>query len=249
MLQGFYTAASGMFMQQRHLNAISNNLANVQTAGYKAKRLVSTTFEQALLTRIEKDNTGGIGTGEPARIVDEVVNYWMGGGVTESGRPFDMAITKYGFFNVRGADGETYLTRNGQFDLDDEGFLILRDQGQVLGTGGAPIKVDISEIKVDEDGTIRNDNTNAVIGQLLITQPTENAVVEQARNGMYTATATEPVPPPGPAVISGYYENSNVSLTDELSAMIMTQRNFSTASQSLQLIDQTYAKAVNIASL
>lgn len=245
MLQGFYSAASGMLQQQRHLNVIASNLANTQTAGYKANRLLSTTFEQTL-ARLERGNSAIIGTGESTRIVSEVADLYTEGGVTESGRPFDMAITGYGFFNIQSEDGQQYLTRNGQFVLDDEGYLYLRGKGRVLGQGG-PIKVDVSDIQVLEDGTILNGGTGAQIGRLLITEPTENAEISQQNNGMYLAAQTQPIA--NPKVEQGVWENSNVNLSDELAAMIMTQRNFSSSAQALQWIDRTYALAVNIASL
>jgi flagellar basal body rod protein FlgG len=247
MLQGFYSAASGMLMQQRHLNVISNNLANAQTSGYKTNRLLSTTFEQALLTRLERHNNARIGTGEPVRIVDEVADIWTTGGFEETGRPFDVAITGYGFFNVQSADGQTYLTRAGQFDLDGEGYLELRDQGRILGANGAPIRLATSQIAVNETGAIVNSETGAAMGQLMITAPTQDAVVDEARNGMYQASQTAAVAQPG--VVQGAFERSNVNLVDEMQAMIMAQRNFSSASQALQFIDATYAKAVNIAAL
>ncbi len=247
MLQGFYSAASGVLMQQRHLNIISNNLANMQAAGFKAKRLLSQTFEEQLMARLERGNTGYIGTVESTRIVSEVANLWTAGGIAETQRPLDMAVTGYGFFSIQADDGETYYTRNGQFDMDDEGYLILRDAGYVLGTNGAPIQVAISDITLAEDGTLTRNDTGAVVGVLDIREPAENAVIEQARNTMYTFDAT--VPAADPMMIQGGYERSNVNLTDELSAMIMAQRNFSSASQALQWIDQTYAKAVNIAEL
>ncbi|NLW78092.1 MAG: flagellar hook-basal body complex protein [Ruminococcaceae bacterium] len=248
MLQGFYSAASGMFMQQRHLNVLANNLANTQTPGYKTNRLVSTTFEQTLLARLERGNSAYLGgVGSPARIVDEVADIFTEGGLTATERPFDFAIMGYGFFNVRADDGQTYLTREGQFDLDDEGFLILRDRGQVLGVGGAPIQVGTSDIAVDEAGNITNAVTGAAMGQLLITVPTDDAVIDQARNTMYTATATQAAT--DPQVLQGTLENSNVNMTRELSALMVAQRNFSSASQALQMIDATYAKAVNIAAL
>lgn len=246
MLQGFYSVASGMLMQQRHLNAISNNLANVQTAGYKAKRLLSTTFEERL-ARLERGHNGDIGTGNSTRIVDEVNDLWREGGVTETSRPFDMSITGYGFFNVQAEDGEIYLTRNGQFDLDEEGYLVLNQQGRVLGVGGGPLQLTTSDIRVLEDGTIQNTLTDAALGQLMITEPAANAVTTEQRNGLYQTTAAQPVA--NPVVVQGAYENSNVHLSDELAAMIMTQRNFSSASQALQWIDRTYSLAVNIASV
>ncbi|MGD9559829.1 MAG: flagellar hook-basal body protein [Oscillospiraceae bacterium] len=246
MLQGFYSAASGMLMQQRHLNVVANNLANAQTPGFKTNRLISTTFEQTLLARLERGNSALIGTGEPVRIVEEVADIFTEGGVTETGRPFDVAITGYGFFNVQGEDGATYLTRDGQFDLDDEGFLVLRDRGRVLGAGG-PLQLGTSDIEVHKDGSITNALTGDAMGQLAITVPTDDAVVEEVTTGMYTATAVQPATEP--MVEQGVLENSNVDLTRELSAMIIAQRNFSSASQALQLIDNTYGKAVNIAAL
>lgn len=247
MLQGFYSAAAGMFMQQRHLNVISNNLANAQTPGFKTNRLVSETFEELLQARLENGNNGLLGTDERTRIVSEVADIWTNGGVAETGRPFDMAITGFGFFNVRGEDGQDYITREGVFDLDEEGFLVLRNKGQVLGAGGAPLQLDISDIHVDADGNITNALTGDELGQLLITVPTADAVIEAQRNGMYTATAVEA--PVNPGVVQGAFERSNVNLSDELSAMIIAQRNFSSASRALTIIDQTYAKGTNIASL
>lgn len=249
MLQGFYTAASGMFQQQRGLNIISHNMANLQTPGFKASRLLSTTYEQTFLARLEQYNTGGIGRGDPARIVDEVPDIFTAGGVTETGRPFDFAITGDGFFNVRGEDGQTYLTRDGQFDLDDEGYLVLRDRGRVLGTGGAPIQANTSDISVDENGVITNTITEGVIGTLAITLPAQNAEIEQNRNGLFTASTGPGAQVQEPGLVQGGYEGSNVNLTDEMTAMMIAQRNFSTASQALKFIDTTYAKAVNIASL
>lgn len=249
MLQGFYTAGSGMLMQQHHLNIISNNLANLQTPGFKTNRLLSTTFEQALLTRIEGGRNNPIGTGAPLRIVSEVADIFTAGGVEETNRPFDMAITGFGFFNVQAADGQTYFTRNGQFDLDDEGYLVLRGKGRVLGEGG-PLQLSTSNITVNENGAITNSLTGAAMGQLRITVPPQDAEIAQFNNGMYQlAAGGTGGAAVNPGVVQGGLEISNTNMTDEMSEMMMAQRNFATASQLLQMIDSTYAKAVNIASL
>ncbi len=248
MLQGFYSAASGMLMQQRHLNVISNNLANTQTPGFRSNQLVSQTFEETLQARLQGGVATEIGTAESTRIVSEVSDLWTHGGITETGRPFDMALQGYGFFNIQAEDGETYMTRNGMFDLDEEGFLILRGQGQVLSTGGAPIQVTISDILVEADGTIINSETGAEIAQLMITVPADDADMQQARNGMFT-TANAAVAAENPMVLNGGYENSNVDMIYQQTAMISAQRNFSSAAQALQWIDQTYSHTVNIASL
>lgn len=249
MLQGFYSAASGVLMQQRNLNVISNNLANARTPGYKANTLISTTFEQTLLTRMEGKNSAYIGTGNPARIVEEVVDIFKTGEIISTDQPFDVALNGSGFFNVQGEDGQTYITRDGQFDLDDEGYLILRGRGRVLGTDGAPIQLGTSDIIIDKEGNITHDLTGVNLGILAITIPGENAVIEEARNGMYLVDGGPGPQSENPKVIQGSYENSNVNLTDEMAAMIMAQRNFSSASQALQIIDKTYNSAVNIAQL
>ncbi|MDL2252706.1 flagellar hook-basal body protein [Ruminococcaceae bacterium OttesenSCG-928-I18] len=248
MLQGFYTAASGMFMQQRSLNVISHNIGNLQTPGFKTSRLLSSTFEQNFLTRLERYNTNGVGTGDPARIVSEVPDIFTAGGLTETTRPFDMALTGYGFFNIQGEDGQTYLTRDGQFDLDDEGYLVLRGRGRVLGQGG-PLQINTSDIAVDANGQITNSLTGAALGTLAITVPADDADVEQNANGLFSVAGGPGAPAEDPQLVQGAYENSNVNMTDEMTAMMMAQRNFSSASQALQFIDATYAKAVNIAAL
>lgn len=248
MLQGFYSAASGMLMQQRSLNTISNNLANARTPGYKTNRLVSGVFEQTLLSRLERGRFNGIGTGAPVRVVSEVADIFTTGGFAETLRPFDMAVTGSGFFNIQTEDGQTLLTRNGNFDIDDEGYLVMPGRGRVMGVNG-PLQIYTSDIEVGENGEISNYVTGENLGQLLITVPNENAVIEETRTGMYQVVEGGVAAAQQPMVAQGVLENSNVDLTGELTAMIAAQRNFASASQALQIIDATYAKAVNIASL
>lgn len=248
MLQGFYTAASGMLMQQRALNVISHNLANVNTPGYKTSRLMSETFQQELLTRLQNGRNTNIGTGEPARIVREAANVFDPSGLQETGNPFDVGLTGAGFFNIQGEDGQVYLTRNGQFALDEDHYLVLRGKGRVMGVGG-PIQLNTSDILINDRGQITNAVSGAALGQLNITIPAENADIEVARNGMYIAAGGPGAQAPDPGVVQQWVETSNVNMTDEMTAMMAAQRNFAAASQALQWIDASYAKAVNIASL
>lgn len=249
MLQGFYTAASGMFQQQRGLNIISHNMANVQTPGFRASRLLSTTHEQNFLARLEEANTALIGTGDPARIVEEVTDLFTTGGVTETNRPFDFALTGDGFFNVQGEDGQVYLTRNGQFDLDEQGYLTLRGHGRVLAQGGGTLQLNTSDITCDAAGNITNATTGDALGTLAITLPPAGAELQQTSPSLFISTAGVGAQAAAPEVVHRAYENSNANLTDEMTSMMIAQRNFSSASQALQMIDSTYAKAVNIAQL
>jgi flagellar hook-basal body protein len=131
MMKGFYTAASGIFVQQRNINVIGNNIANSQTPGFKTDRVVTSTFSQ-LVERIENRNKAIIGSESPVSFVDEVPVNLLDSSVEETDRPFDMTLIDEGYFNIAGQD-KTYMTRNGNFDVDNEGYLVLEGVGRVLG--------------------------------------------------------------------------------------------------------------------
>lgn len=261
MLSGFYTAASGMLMQQRTLNVIANNMANENTPGFKTERVVSTTFEHELLTRIEGNSRTPIGSGSPIRIVEDVPTTFDPSLLEATGRPFDLAINGDGFYNIQVGE-EQLMTRNGNFDIDDEGFLILRGAGRVLGAKGE-IEVENSSFTVDVDGTVFNSKGRRV-DTLLITLPDQNSQLEKVRNGLYTVQ-----PRPGengepadeaqeagvdtvrmPHIIQGQLEHSNIDFNREMTLMMETQRTFQSCSNALKTIDQMNQKTANqIASL
>ena len=131
MLRGFYTAAAGILVQERTLDVLTNNMANARTPGFRASRVVTTSFEHELLTRIEGANTGRIGKGVPMRRVDDVLVKFDPNSLEETFRPYDMALDGVGYFNIQTEDGATqYLTRNGSFDVDD---MLLNTIGGALG--------------------------------------------------------------------------------------------------------------------
>ncbi|WP_051280734.1 flagellar hook-basal body protein [Anaerovorax odorimutans] len=155
MLKGFYTLASGMLSQNRNLNTISNNMANVSTPGYKRDTLVSKTFQEELLYRTgNKDKSGSkpLNTSSMIRTIDESVTNYTQGVFEETDRPLDFAIVDKGFFEIQTDEGSLY-TRNGSFTLDDEGYLSLQHVGRVMGENG-PILLNTDKINVDSTGTI-----------------------------------------------------------------------------------------------
>ncbi|MEG0838959.1 MAG: flagellar hook-basal body protein [Hydrogenoanaerobacterium sp.] len=205
MLTGFYTAASGMFMQQRSLNVIANNMANGETPGFKSERVVSTTFEQELLTRQERGNNGFIGKGSPVRLVQDVPSLFDPSLLRETERPLDMAINGEGYFNIKSPDGQQYMTRNGNFDIDKEGYLVLHGAGRVMGQRGEINLKGSSSFKVDTDGNVM-DIRGRKIDKLLITKPTQGTQLAKFSNGMYQIDKTpQLVPPPvaAPAADAG----------------------------------------------
>ena len=182
MFSGFYTAASGMFTQQRILNTQANNIANLNTPGYKSEQVVTTTFQQTLMTRLEGMNGGRIGKGSPIRLTEDVRSNFDASMLEDTERPFDMAIGGQGYFNIDVA-GRRMLTRNGNFDMDEEGYLILRGAGRVLGEDG-PIQVGNANFLVTQEGEVYN-SRDRLVDRLRISLPTEEAEFEKFANGLY----------------------------------------------------------------
>ena len=143
MYQGFYNLASGMLTQSRNLNVISNNMVNVQTAGYKSDTMVSTTFGEEMLYRTgrqNKENPEALASVSKIKAADRTYVSYEQGSFEQTGGIYDFSLAGNGFFCIQTARGERY-TRNGSFCVDEEGYLALEDQGRVLSADGQPIQI------------------------------------------------------------------------------------------------------------
>ena len=247
MLRGFYTAASGILMQQRKINVLTNNIANAETPGYRASRVVSSTFEQELMTRLEGSNTEHIGSTAQIQVVSEVPTRFDPSSLEETGRPMDLALEGEGFFNVQAEDadgnaGQTYLTRNGDFELDATGRLVLSGVGVVLGQKGA-IQVNDSKFTVSADGSVYN-SKGKYVDKLLVTIPPEGTKISQQANGFYTTENMQAnINATGTLVRQGVLENSNIDLNREYTLVMEAQRALQASSSALQIIDGIDQKA------
>jgi flagellar basal body rod protein FlgG len=244
MLSGFYTAASGMFTQQRTIDVVSNNLVNSQTTGFRAERLVSTTFEHALMTRIEHNNNEWIGVGTPLVLVDDIVANKDGASLVETERPFDFAVVGDAFFTVQGGERQ-YLTRNGNFALDEEGYLVLEGVGRVQGQNG-DILLNTSEFIVDLDGAIFDIDYN-LIDRLLVSVPAEGSRLAQYSPGLYGAADT--IQAEDYVVFNNILERSNVDMNLEFTRLMEAQKAFTACSNALQIIDTMNGKSLQICSV
>ena len=157
MLRGYYSAASGMLVHQRNLNVIGNNLVNSQTPGYRAQRVVQKTFDQEVVSRYEDGKYTTIGNGKQVNEVETVETNFNESSIYETENPYDMAVMGDGFFNIAGDNGRTFLTRNGAFNIDSDGYLVLEGVGRVQGENG-DIYVGGNDFKMDSSGNIY-DNT------------------------------------------------------------------------------------------
>ncbi len=163
MVRGLYTGASGMTAQMQRLDAIANNLANVDLNGYKRDTTITKAFPEMLMRRMNDDGVylfpigsvdttpivGRIGTGVE---VNEVYTVFDQGAMKQTESEFDLALEGQGFLAVQTAQGER-LTRNGAFLIDADGYLVTKNGDKVLGELG-PIKLKKNNFFVQEDGTI-----------------------------------------------------------------------------------------------
>jgi flagellar basal-body rod protein FlgG len=163
MVRGWYTAVSGMRAQQWRLDAVANNLANVDTDGYKRDEAAFKAFPELLIRRMKDDGEylHPFGSGDAAPIIgklgtgvelNELYTSFEQGAFKESGNDFDLALGGKGFFAVYTPLGERY-TRNGAFHLGKEGLLETKEGYPVLGEKGV-INVKANNFKVDKDGAV-----------------------------------------------------------------------------------------------
>jgi len=163
MVRGWYTAVSGMRAQQWRLDAVANNLANVNTDGYKREQAAFKAFPELLLRRMKDDGEylhpfgsadvapiiGRLGTGVE---LNELYVDFEQGSLKETESDFDVALDGKGFFVVETPWGERY-TRNGSFQLGKEGFLETKEGYPVLGENGR-LRVHANNFQIDKDGRI-----------------------------------------------------------------------------------------------
>ena len=246
MLRGYYSAASGMLVEQRNLNVIGQNIVNSQTAGYRAQRVVQNTFDQELVTRYEGGVYTKIGDASQTNLVTTVDTIVNEASVYETENPYDMAILSDGYFNVNGAEGRTFMTRNGSFSLDDEGYLQLEGVGRVQGENG-DIYVGGNNFTMDYLGNIYDVN-GQFSGRLLITRPAEGSQILKFQNGLFITDNVEQVD--NAEVMNYGYERSNVDMNDEYTRLMEAQAAFKACSTALSTINQMNMKSASqIASI
>lgn len=260
MYQGFYNLASGMLTQSRNLNVISNNMVNIQTAGYKRDKMVSTTFQEEMLYRTGKrykDNPEPMATTSKIRTAEQTyVNYDQGSFDPTDGI-YDFALADQGFFCIDTPAGIRY-TRNGSFALDDEGYLTLNGMGRVQGTDGQPIYIDNENFTVNDQGVISvqeitdgeedggGDEEGGTafrqMGALRVVDFEDYGQLHKEDYGMFsTNQAAQDVETP--SVLWKHLERSNVDMMEEMTSMMSSQRALQSAAQVLKMYDQIMSKA------
>ena len=244
MLRGFYNAAQGMIVKQRQLDAIGNNIVNVNTSGYRKDEIITNPFMDELILVNERKETSGHFLQTYADVSKtnlEQSNFTY----TESN--FDVAIYGNVYFNIKDKNGNVYQTRNGQWELDNEGYLILGKSGRVQGRNG-DIRLVTDDFEINNDGVITMNGQ--VVDTLLLTYIPPDADVDKIGDNLMLYEGNEQLPD-GEFfdVIQGAWEHSNVDGNKEITQLMEAHRLYEANSKILKALDQINSKAVDIASM
>lgn len=244
MFQGFYDLTSNLITQNRNLNVISNNMANVSTPGFKMDRMMETTFRDEMLYRYDQDGKTAVGTVSRMNVADERITDYTEGGIRETGYPLDVGLTGEGFFVIQTDNGQVY-TRNGSFNLNNDGYLILQGMGRVLGTDGQPIQMDTDDITIDKQGRITSSEDGRYFGTINVVDFADYAQLTKVTGGVFQ-TAAQPTPAADAVVTQKYLEDSNVALAEQMTTMMSSQRVLQGSAQILRMYDQLISRATTL---
>ncbi len=245
MFQGFYDLTSNMITQNRNMNVISNNMTNVSTPGYKSDTVVQSTFRDEMIYRFDKYGRTPVGVSSRVDTAAARVTDHSEGAMKETGRNLDLALAGNGFFVIQTQNGNVY-TRNGSFNIDDQGYLRLDGVGRVMGTNG-PIRLNTDDVVVDGQGNIRSNENGQYFGRLRLVDFANYGQLTKITGGVFRANGQ--LQNAGAAVRQKFVEDSNVSMIDEMTAMMTGQRALQSSAQVLKMYDQLIAKAVQIGSM
>ncbi len=252
MIRSLWISKTGLDAQQTQMDVISNNLANVSTAGFKRSRAV---FEDLLYQTMRQPGTQSsqqtqlpsglqIGTGVRPVATERIFTQ---GNLQQTGNDKDIAIQGDGFFQVQMPDGSTAYTRDGSFQIDS--------QGQLVTASGFPVQPAITipagaqNLSVGRDGTVtvKLPGSTAVtqIGTIQLATFINPAGLEAKGENMYVETGASGTPnanTPGTngagMLVQNYVETSNVNVVEELVNMIQTQRAYEINSKAITTSDQ-----------
>ena len=247
MNPALWIAKTGLEAQQTRMSVITNNLANVNTSGFKRDRAI---FEDLIYQNVRQAGAQSsqnsqlpsglaLGTGVHTVATEKLFTQ---GNIVQTGNSFDLAISGRGFFSVTQPDGSTAYTRDGSFQIDSQGQLVT-SSGYVVQPG-ISIPQGALSVTVGTDGTVSaqvaGNTAPTQIGNLQLVDFINNAGLQAIGNNLFLETAASGTPQPGTPGLNGLgllhqgsVESSNVNVVEELVNMIETQRAYEMNSKAI----------------
>ncbi|WP_071459450.1 flagellar basal body rod protein FlgG [Bacillus massilinigeriensis] len=265
MLRSMYSGISGMKNFQTKLDVIGNNIANVNTHGFKKGRVTfKDTVSQTISGASAPTGAGGInpkqvGLGSQLATIDTIDSQ---GSPQTTGRVLDVSIQGDGYLTVQ-RDGNTFYTRAGNLYLDNSGQLVTSAGDNVLDTKGSPIIINggdlttVKSLSISTDGKINyikdGETKISVAGPIAVARFNNNGGLEKAGDNLFSETVNSGKPTvldPGTSgagmLISGQLEMSNVDLSEEFTEMIVAQRGFQANTRIITTSDEILQELVNL---
>lgn len=245
MIDALYISASGLRSEQKQIDVISNNVANLQTPGFKRSRVNFVDVASASLAQ-DAEAVGGLALGSGTRIVSTSTSF-APGELRASGSPLDLALEGAGFFELEGEDGSLLYTRDGRFRLDAEGYLT-SVHGRRL-TNAFPVPADAVDLRVATNGEVSarlgGSTERTLLGTIELATFAAPELLASVGNNSFAATDAAGAVSYGQAgdtgfgrVQQGFVEQANVEMIDEMSALVLAQRAYQLNARVLQASDQ-----------
>jgi len=233
MLKGLFVNKAGMLAQQRRLDVAANNLANLNTIGFKKENVFFRRLLEAMANPVD-DNTRATG----ATRLD-----FSQGTLKETGNPLNVAVDGRGFFVIQTEQG-TFYTRNGAFQLDGEGRLVTVD-GYAVATDGGEVQIAGGSVSITEKGEILVDGKT--VGRLRIVDFDDPHLLEPVGSTHFAlGEATEKEMTAEEINLRpGYLETSNVDPIAEMVTLIEVNREYELAQKSIHSQDSSLDKLIN----
>lgn len=261
MIRALYSAATGMNAQETNIDVIANNLANVNTTGFKKSRadfqdlVYQYLVEPGAPTSTTTKSPSGIqvGLGVKTAAVQKV---FTPGDLTSTGNPYDVAIEGDGFFEIEvpGSSVKAY-TRSGAFQIDNSGNIVTSD-GYKLSPS-ITIPNDATSVTIGQDGTVSARQPGATapasVGQITATRFPNNAGLRALGRNLYEETESSGTAVTGTfgqegfgRLSQGFLESSNVSVVEQVVNMITAQRAYEASSKGISSADEMLSQAINL---
>src|SRR5215813_2178978 len=252
-MQALHTAATGMAAQELNVQVISNNIANLRTTGFKkqtaafqdliyehVRRVGAQASDQGTIVPVGVDIGGGVKTVGTPRSMTQ-------GTLSQTGNDLDLAVTGEGFFKILMPDGSYQYTRDGTFQMDNQGRIVTAQGNPVQPTITIPNNA--SGIAVSEQGqvsvTLPGQTSSTIIGQIGVTRFINKAGLQPVGSNQFTETPSSGAPQDGTANSEGYgkmtqgsLEQANVDVVSEMSDLIAAQRAYEMNAKVISAADQ-----------
>jgi flagellar basal-body rod protein FlgG len=260
MLRAFSTSATGMAAQQTLVDVIANNLANINTTGFKRSQVA---FQDLLYIKLKDagaevisglKSPSGIEVGSGVRTA-ATVKVFAGGELDNTSRPLDIAISGDGFIQVSAPSGETMYTRDGSLQTNADGELVTSSGFRIEPAISLP--TDYASIDIGKDGSVNitdSSGTQSVVGTIELARFPNPAGLSSEGDNLWSQTDASGTATTGTAgdsgfgtVQSGFLEKSNVQMITELVNLITAQRAYETNSRAIRAGDEMLRQANQIA--